>query len=138
MGRLKCFQIPCPLVCYRNTVTGFYIYTLQGLGSIPRGMSGSDLGQIFPNIWTAPFSSRNEQTCSPQLTDSVYYMHSFLHVLTKPDSEMPRYKQIARYPGPLSIELTPGWKKPESVNHSFLSQNQGAGCVRIIENAESK
>ncbi len=59
----------------------------------------------------------NEQTFSLQITDSVYQME-----IQKPGTPLPLIgsqiaSQIGRYPGPLSLELTSGWKQPESVNY---------------------
>ena len=50
MGKLKCFQIPWPLVCYENRLGPRYCPIWA--------TSGSDLGQFSPNIWTPTLPKR--------------------------------------------------------------------------------
>ncbi len=56
MGKFKRSRIICPLVYYDNgSLTGVYIINFRGsMEYSMRAMSGSDLGQTLPNIWTAP------------------------------------------------------------------------------------
>ena len=53
MGKLKCFQIAWPVVCYkyRSLHTGVYISTVQGLHSIPCGQRLDRTLGRFPPIY---------------------------------------------------------------------------------------
>ncbi len=83
MGKSKCFQILCPLVCY---------YTLGPRHCPIWATSGSDLEQFSPNMWTPPYNRLAETvvyTLRPQgpLRDSTVVGHISFYatmVLAKP------------------------------------------------------
>ncbi len=89
MGKLKCFQIPCPFLCYKyrslHTVTGFYIYTLQGLGSIPCGQCLDRTLGKFPPIY------------GPHL-NSLFLVIFFGQKPTSPPPKKEAEETMERYP----------------------------------------
>ncbi len=97
--------------------------------------------QVCLCLSTDPPLTNNEQTCSLQLTDSVYYMYSLLHDWTKPDSQISRcgfhlnrpirvpsqfhkrwQTQIPRPQGQPFQELMSKWNQPSTNNYSLCQK----------------
>ena len=72
MRKLKCFEIPCPLVCYELLI-------LLGPRYCPMWLKfGSNPGKFSPNIWTPPqvivMGNFNESVIAAANANQVTYM----------------------------------------------------------------